>query len=88
MRTMRPREVKQLTQDHTANKQPGFELGSSGLLSVLLSLQSRPLIKYEPSSSSHIGGGPVPVSCTCLGTRNVSPALALTSGCVCGDQRF
>lgn len=63
---MRPGQLKQLTQGHTANKQPEFELGSSGFLYFLLPLQNRLLSKNGLSSGSNIGGGLAPVSCTCL----------------------
>lgn len=77
MRIMRPREIKQLPQDHRAR--PGFELGSYFLRPLLM--------KNGLSSDSKVEGGPA-----CLldlpGDRDVSPALALASGSVHHGQRI
>lgn len=85
MKTGRPREVKQISQDHTAHQWLGFELGSSGFHYSPLPLQSRLLISNGLFQHRRR-------ACPCLlhllGDRNVSPALALASGSVCCDQRL
>lgn len=84
MKIGRPREVKQISQDHTANRWLGFELGSSSLHYSPLPLQSRLLIKNGLFQHRRR-------ACPCLlhlpGDRNMSQALALASS-VCRDQRL
>ena len=83
----RPREVKQLPQDHTANKWPGSELGSSNCsISCCLSGAGSSLGMACPQIPAQEEGSSL-FPALAWGPEH-APALALASGSVCSEQRL